>query len=42
MDQNINNQDVKINYNNSKKEFNYIWATQDIDSKEFYKKIKKQ
>jgi len=40
MDQNNNNQLEKINYDNSKQEFNYIWATQDIDSKEFYKKIK--
>ncbi len=40
MDQNNNNQLEKINYDHSKQEFNYIWATQDIDSKEFYKKIK--
>lgn len=41
MDQNNNNNELeKINYDRSKQEFNYIWATQDIDSKEFYKKIK--
>ncbi|MDX1372234.1 MAG: hypothetical protein R3321_07175, partial [Nitrososphaeraceae archaeon] len=34
-----NNEPIKINNNKSQQESNYVWATQDIDSKEFYKKI---
>ncbi len=31
---------AKVDARNSLQDSNYLWATQDIDSKEFYKKIK--
>ena len=41
MNRDIKHEDIpKVNDRNSLYDSNYLWATQDIDSKEFYEKIK--